>query len=334
MALDRGGVVAQRLGQDRNGGQLREFVKCAESRGACAEDVTKSVAEVTGVDVAAGGVAPKDPVAVGVRRCQVVAGVHRQLPPGFIERAGQGDLDRSDAHAHQIVSDYDLIPGEADDILDLLAEHKDEDRRRAVAWGEFLSVNDSLDRMFLVYRVHSWAGAAAVALDLQIGTNKPCLHRPAEKAVGDQPGGWPGDLPSINVLLFKFSELDPVTSEPVQEISRDGDRLLAPQEGALRDLVHLVHPALLLPADGAANHLAVDGVYEPVERVPGPLVVASVVGVSLGARNLRQPARTPQATRRTPERVNLRRGPEVHKQSPRPEEGVLASNATPVPKCR
>lgn len=183
-------------------------MKCAEPRGACAEDVTKSVAEVTGIDVAAGGVAPEDPVA-GVRRCQVVAGVHRQLPPGFIERAGQGDLDRSDAHAHQIVSDYDLIPGEADDILDLLAEHKDEDRRRAVAWGEFLSVNDSLDRMLLVYRVHSRAGAAAVALDLQVGTNQPCLHRPAEKAVGDQPGGWPGDLPGINVLLFKFSELDP-----------------------------------------------------------------------------------------------------------------------------
>ena len=57
MALDRGGVVAQRLGQNRNGGQLREFVKCAEPRGACAEDVTKPVAEVTGVDVAAVGVA-------------------------------------------------------------------------------------------------------------------------------------------------------------------------------------------------------------------------------------------------------------------------------------
>lgn len=63
-------------------------------------------------------------------------------------------------------------------------------------------------------------------------------------------------------------------------MDRDGDRLLAAQEGALRDLVHLVHPALVLPADEAADHLAVDGVYEPVERVPGPFVVASVVEVS------------------------------------------------------
>lgn len=37
MAFDRGGVAAQRLGQNRNGAQLREFVKPAEPRGACAE---------------------------------------------------------------------------------------------------------------------------------------------------------------------------------------------------------------------------------------------------------------------------------------------------------
>lgn len=66
-----------------------------------------------------------------------------------------------------------------------------------------------------------------MALDLQVGTDKPCLDSPAEEAVGDQPGRWSGGLPGIKVLLLEFSELDAVIREPVQEVDRDGDGLLA-----------------------------------------------------------------------------------------------------------
>jgi hypothetical protein len=54
VAFDGRRVVSKRLGQDRNLGEFGELVQCAEPCGACAEDLTKSVAEVTSVDVATG----------------------------------------------------------------------------------------------------------------------------------------------------------------------------------------------------------------------------------------------------------------------------------------
>jgi hypothetical protein len=76
VAFDGRRVISERLGQDRNWGEFGELVQRAKSRGSCAEDLTKSVAEVTGVDVAAAGVAAEDPVAVGVRGCQIAKGLN------------------------------------------------------------------------------------------------------------------------------------------------------------------------------------------------------------------------------------------------------------------
>lgn len=53
MALDGGGGVAEGLGNDRYGCELRELMKRAESRRPSAENVLEAVTQVAGVDVAA-----------------------------------------------------------------------------------------------------------------------------------------------------------------------------------------------------------------------------------------------------------------------------------------
>lgn len=67
--------------------------------------MTLSAAEVTGVDVAAGG-------------------------------SGECDLDCSDPDGDEFLGDIDVVPGEADDVLDRLAEHmldEDDDEYRCGA---------------------------------------------------------------------------------------------------------------------------------------------------------------------------------------------------------
>ena len=44
------------------------------------------------------------------------------------------------------------VPGESDDVLDLLAEDEDEDRGRAVAWADLVGADDALDCVLLVNR--------------------------------------------------------------------------------------------------------------------------------------------------------------------------------------
>ena len=96
MPLDGRGGVAQRLGKDRHGSQPGELVERAKPGRACAEYLPKAIAEMAGVDVATGGVAAEDPVAVRVCSSQVVAGVSRQTAPRPVERGGQSDLYRPD----------------------------------------------------------------------------------------------------------------------------------------------------------------------------------------------------------------------------------------------
>jgi hypothetical protein len=93
---------------------------------------------MTGVDVAAGGVAPEDPVAVGVSRGQVIAGLRRQFAPRSIKWVWQRDLNRAATDRDEVVGDFHIVPGESDNILDLLPEDENEGRRSAVACGEFV----------------------------------------------------------------------------------------------------------------------------------------------------------------------------------------------------
>ena len=55
------------------------------------------------------------------------------------------------------------------------------------------------------------------------------------------------------MLLLELTKLDRVIGDPVQQVDGDGDRLPAAQKGPLRNLVHLVQPALMMPADVATN---------------------------------------------------------------------------------
>lgn len=85
MAFDGGGGVAQGLGDDGHGCEFGEFVQGAEAGGAGAEEIAELVSEAGGVDVAAGGVAAKDPVAVGVCCGEVVGGGGMELSERFVE---------------------------------------------------------------------------------------------------------------------------------------------------------------------------------------------------------------------------------------------------------
>jgi hypothetical protein len=114
-------------------------VERSESCCAGAKHVAESRPKVSGVDVAAGGVVPEDPVAVGVRGRLVVTGVRRQFAPWSVERVRQCDPARTDADGDQVLGDFDVVPGESDDIVDLLPEDEDEDRRGTVPWGELES---------------------------------------------------------------------------------------------------------------------------------------------------------------------------------------------------
>lgn len=96
-----------------------------------------------------------------------MCGSGHQLAPGFIEWPCEGNLDGSEGDGDFFVGDLDVVPGEFNDVRDLLAEDQDKDRCRAVSWAHFGCVGEALDKVLLCGCVESGAGAAAVGLQLQ-----------------------------------------------------------------------------------------------------------------------------------------------------------------------
>ena len=76
-----------------------------------------------------GGVAWEGPLTAGVRGGPVVAGRGGQLAPGPVEwvAGARSRLLRPDGE--ELVGDVGVVPGEADNVLDLLAGDEDEYRR-------------------------------------------------------------------------------------------------------------------------------------------------------------------------------------------------------------
>jgi hypothetical protein len=87
-------------------------------------------------------------------------------------------------------------------------------------------------------------------------------------------------LPDVEVLLLKLFVLNSVVGEPVQKFDGDRDGLFATKESADRYFLHLVHPALVLPADVAADHVVMPRVCEAFDRAVGPVGVAGSVYVA------------------------------------------------------
>lgn len=137
MAFDRGWVVSEGLGDDCYRGELAEFGQGAKTRCSdAAADLSDSLPEGMGGEVLAGGVAAKDPGAVRVSSCLVVLGVGGELTPGAIEGVGQHDLKVDEPDGDDVVGHCHVLPGELDDVLDLLGEHEHEDRCGAITWSQ------------------------------------------------------------------------------------------------------------------------------------------------------------------------------------------------------
>lgn len=50
------------------------------------------------------------------------SGIGSEFAPGLVERIGDCDLGLPHAHRNDLVADLDVVPGQGDDVLDLLAE--------------------------------------------------------------------------------------------------------------------------------------------------------------------------------------------------------------------
>lgn len=85
------------------------------------------------------------------------------------------------------------------------------------------------------------------------------------------PRGGAFCLPSVQVRLVHLREFGALFGEPVLQFDGDGDCLFGPQEGSSGDFVHLVHAALVVPADVSAGDVAVIPAGDPVEGLFGPV---------------------------------------------------------------
>jgi hypothetical protein len=68
----------------------------------------------------------------------------------MVGRAVWGDdLGLAQAHGDGLVGDGDVVPGESDDVLDLLAEHDDQDGGGAVTRVQLFAVDCRLHGLIL-----------------------------------------------------------------------------------------------------------------------------------------------------------------------------------------
>ena len=79
VTFDGARVVAEDLGEDRDGAELGELLEGAQAGGPGRAHGLQSSPQVARVDVLARGVTPEDPRAVGVRGGPVLAGIGDQL---------------------------------------------------------------------------------------------------------------------------------------------------------------------------------------------------------------------------------------------------------------
>src|SRR5690606_3232647 len=121
----------------------------------------------------------------------------------------------------------DVVPGQRGNILDLLAEDKDQNRCGLVACGQGVAVLYSVQGGVLVGGAECGAVTAAMA-----GHGEPLwgvfgVHGPAEEPIDEQSSGRPAGNPGVNLALADVGERDVALAEPVEEVDRDGDGLLA-----------------------------------------------------------------------------------------------------------
>jgi hypothetical protein len=62
----------------------------------------------------------------------LVPGTGRELVPGAVEWVGERDRKACQTHRDQFIGDGHVVPGEPDNLLDLLGEDEYQDRRRTV----------------------------------------------------------------------------------------------------------------------------------------------------------------------------------------------------------
>ncbi len=89
-----------------------------------------------------------------MRRCQVVARVSSEFAPGWSSGSGERDVDLADADGDDLVAYLHVVPGQRDDVFDLLAEDEDEDGCSTIPACDLFRVDDALDRMVLIQGAH------------------------------------------------------------------------------------------------------------------------------------------------------------------------------------
>lgn len=127
MAIDRGRGVAQGFGDDSYWGEFGEFMEGPKPGCSTAESGTEPSVEGRGPEVSPWRAAAEHPVAIEVRGCLVVGGGGRQFAPGLIERRCKCDFDSSEGDGDEFLCHGDVVPGQLDDVGDLLAEDQNED---------------------------------------------------------------------------------------------------------------------------------------------------------------------------------------------------------------
>jgi hypothetical protein len=156
-----GGGVAEDFDDDRGGRELGELVQRAESGGAYAEGSAQAVSDTSWLEVAAGGVAGKDPVAVGMRSGLVVLGFSSKLAEGLVEWWMQLYVSgSSEPDGDQRVGEGDVVPGQGDQSLEWLTEHEEKNGDGPVSHGQVGAVDVVADRLGLCLGV-GWAPSSA-----------------------------------------------------------------------------------------------------------------------------------------------------------------------------
>jgi hypothetical protein len=140
---------------------------------------------------------------------QVAARIGREGPPWRVQRLPQLDREAAECDGHEIIGHADVLAGQCDDVLDLLAEDENECRGRASARTQVAAVDDFGERGLLVGTAELPAGTPAVLGDGWSAASEPILDRPIQETVGDQPRGRTTGDQSSTSLCCRSSSVTP-----------------------------------------------------------------------------------------------------------------------------
>jgi hypothetical protein len=100
------------------------------------------------------------------------------LAHGLVQGGGECELGLPEPDCGDVFGDGDVVPGQLDDVFNVLAEDEHQDGGSPVAHAELIRVDHAFDSCVLLGLGQLGTGAATVRRGGEVGVDEPALGRP------------------------------------------------------------------------------------------------------------------------------------------------------------